>query len=63
MTDLQQMLIMLAKTDEPYERVRTKMHSGSISEKITITGRNVEINFKDDGSLHYFYSQPLKQTI
>lgn len=54
MTDLQQMLIMLAGTDESYEKKVINMNGGSKWTKIIITGRGIEIHFKEDGSLHYF---------
>ena len=48
MTDLQQMIAMLAKSDESFE----KSKSGK-DWRLTVTGRGVQFYFNEDGSFRF----------
>jgi hypothetical protein len=48
MTDLQNIIIMLTKSDEEFEKKKTGKDW-----KVTVTGRDIEFYFNEDGSFRF----------
>lgn len=50
-TDLQNIVVMISKTDEPFEK--SKSGDGWI---VVLPNRNVQFYFNADGSFHFLYN-------